>query len=150
MALIQACPENQNEVIEASKKLGCGYDKYGNNQYLCLPNKEKTSLIEFCSDGVMGIRDKGKSGFSKVLKKSRTLIIVQVKEFFKNANSFESKSNTQISFHDIMMYLLYNIISIIYKSLYFYRTFNVQKNSNLQKMNAQLQTELWNLYLNVI
>lgn len=59
MALIQACPENQNEVIEASKKLGCGYDKYGNNQYLCLPNKEKTSLIEFCSDGVMGIRDKG-------------------------------------------------------------------------------------------
>lgn len=59
MALIKACPDNQNEVIEASRKLGCGYDKYGNNQYLCLPNEEKTSLIEVCSDGVMGIRDKG-------------------------------------------------------------------------------------------
>lgn len=69
MALIQACPENQNEVIEASRKLGCSYDKYGNNQYLCLPNEEKTSLIEFCSDGVMGIRDKGKSGLFRVKKK---------------------------------------------------------------------------------
>lgn len=76
MALIKACPDNQNEVIEASRKLGCGYDKYGNNQYLCLPNEEKTSLIEVCSDGVMGIRDKGKSGLFKVLKKIRKSMIV--------------------------------------------------------------------------
>lgn len=45
--------------MEASKRLECGNDTFGNNQYLCLPNKNKTSLIEFCFDGVMGIHEEG-------------------------------------------------------------------------------------------
>lgn len=92
MALIQACPENQNEVIEASRKLGCSYDKYGNNQYLCLPNEEKTSLIEFCSDGVMGIRDKG--------------ICLEVKEGYlmqHNCNNF-SDGCPETEFYDYDFY----------------------------------------------
>lgn len=40
-------------------KLGCDNDKYGNSQYMCLPKKDKTSLVELCFDGVMGIRNKG-------------------------------------------------------------------------------------------
>lgn len=53
------CPKNQNEVDVASLRLGCGKDLYENNQYMCLPNMEKTALVEFCFDGVMGIQSKG-------------------------------------------------------------------------------------------
>lgn len=59
MALANVCPQNEHEVIQASKRLGCGDDKYGNNQYLCLPNKNKTSLVEFCFQGIMGLVEKG-------------------------------------------------------------------------------------------
>lgn len=58
-ALVTVCPKNQTEVIEAATKLGCDNDKYGNSRYLCLPKKEKTSLVELCVDGVMGIQEKG-------------------------------------------------------------------------------------------
>lgn len=58
-ALVTLCPKNQTEVNEASMKLGCDNDKYGNSQYMCLPKKDKTSLVELCFDGVMGIRNKG-------------------------------------------------------------------------------------------
>lgn len=53
------CPTNQFEVDIASTRLNCGKDKYGNNQYMCLPNKEKSSLIEFCFTGVLGAEEKG-------------------------------------------------------------------------------------------
>ena len=43
----------------ASGILGCGFDVYGNNQYMCLPNAEKTSLVQFCVDGLMGMKEKG-------------------------------------------------------------------------------------------
>lgn len=59
MALVSECPKNKMEVAKASQKIGCGVDKYGNIQFLCLPNKEKTSLVELCIDRVMGIQDKG-------------------------------------------------------------------------------------------
>lgn len=59
MALVNVCPKTELDVIQASKRLGCGNDTYGNNQYMCVPNKEKTSLVEFCFQGVMGIAEKG-------------------------------------------------------------------------------------------
>ena len=54
------CPRNASEIFEAQKRLNCGDDKYGNNQYLCLPNVEKTNLFEFCHGGIMGWRQNGK------------------------------------------------------------------------------------------
>ena len=54
-----ACPFNLKEVEEASKRLGCDYDLFGNNQYMCLPDVNKTSLFEFCYNGIMGIKEKG-------------------------------------------------------------------------------------------
>lgn len=66
-ANVTGCPKNQSEVIIASGKLGCGQDKYGNNQYMCLPNKEKSFLVELCYDGVMGIQERGR--FFSHLKK---------------------------------------------------------------------------------
>lgn len=59
MALTSRCPENKTEVQEASKRIGCGVDDYGNIQYMCIPNEEKSSLVEFCFNGVMGIEKKG-------------------------------------------------------------------------------------------
>lgn len=59
IANVTGCPNNQSEVIIASGKLGCGQDKYGNNQYMCLPNQEKSFLVELCYDGVMGIQERG-------------------------------------------------------------------------------------------
>lgn len=53
------CPNTEHDILQASKRLGCGNDRYGNNQYMCIPNKEKTSLVEFCFQGVMGIVQKG-------------------------------------------------------------------------------------------
>lgn len=59
MARVDVCPKILTKVIEASRMLGCGNDTYGNNQYLCLPNVNKTSLVEFCYDGLMGLQEKG-------------------------------------------------------------------------------------------
>nr|XP_022292574.1 uncharacterized protein LOC111103528 [Crassostrea virginica] len=59
MARVEACPKNLTKVIEASKRLGCKNDEYGNNQYLCLPNVDNTSLVEFCYGGIMGFQKKG-------------------------------------------------------------------------------------------
>lgn len=59
MARVDICPKSLTKVIEASKKLGCGKDRYGNNQYLCLPNVNKTSLVEFCYNGTIGFQESG-------------------------------------------------------------------------------------------
>lgn len=59
MVLTSKCPQNKTEVEEASKRIGCGVDVYENNQYMCLPNEKKSSLVEFCFDGLMGIEEKG-------------------------------------------------------------------------------------------
>lgn len=59
MAFVDSCPTTISEVVNSSQRLGCGNDIYGNNQYICVPNTEKTSLVELCYDGIMGIVRKG-------------------------------------------------------------------------------------------
>ena len=61
MPPVQHCPKTETEVDEASKRLKCGSDIYGNNQYMCLPNRNKTTLFEFCHEGVMGIQKPGRN-----------------------------------------------------------------------------------------
>ncbi|XP_062577671.1 uncharacterized protein LOC134239510 [Saccostrea cucullata] len=56
---VDSCPQNITEVLESSSRLGCGQDKYGNNQYLCVPNTDKTGLIELCYNGIMGLIKRG-------------------------------------------------------------------------------------------
>lgn len=75
-SLVDSCPKNEQGVIQASKRLGCGNDTQGNNQYLCLPNKSKTSLVEFCFQGLMGIVSKGTLNIRK--KKVVLKIIVNI------------------------------------------------------------------------
>ncbi|XP_062598506.1 uncharacterized protein LOC134259930 [Saccostrea cucullata] len=57
--IVDNCPQNLTETLEASTRLGCGRDKYGNDQYMCLPNLKTTSLVEFCHDGIMGFIERG-------------------------------------------------------------------------------------------
>lgn len=56
---VQTCPNTTEEVEQESNRLGCGYDQFGNNQYMCLSNVEKNSLFEFCYDDIMGIQLNG-------------------------------------------------------------------------------------------
>lgn len=60
MEYVDACPKTLTEIKRASKKLQCKNDTYGNNQYMCLPNEQKSSLVQFCYEGIMGIELKGK------------------------------------------------------------------------------------------
>lgn len=60
MAFVDNCPTILHKINMASKRLGCGHDLYGNDQYICVPNVEKTSLVELCYDGIMGIQKKGR------------------------------------------------------------------------------------------
>ena len=60
MAYVEKCPNTLAAVNASSKQLNCGNDTYGNNLYMCLPNVEKSSLVEFCYDGIMGIQKEGK------------------------------------------------------------------------------------------
>ncbi|XP_062608910.1 uncharacterized protein LOC134270682, partial [Saccostrea cucullata] len=57
---VDSCPRNLADTVRASSRLGCGRDKYGNNQYICLPNREKTKLVELCHNGVMVLIERGK------------------------------------------------------------------------------------------
>jgi hypothetical protein len=50
---IDSCPGNARAAAEASSRLGCGRDEYGNDQYICVPNDSKTALLEFCHDRII-------------------------------------------------------------------------------------------------
>lgn len=56
---VETCPKTPGEIKKASEALACGNDEFQNNQYMCLPNNEKTKLVEFCYDGIMGIQVEG-------------------------------------------------------------------------------------------
>lgn len=60
MAHVTQCPTDASAKHLASTRLGCGSDTYGNDQYICAPNEAKTSLVELCNNGIMGIIDEGK------------------------------------------------------------------------------------------
>ncbi|XP_055999077.1 uncharacterized protein LOC125656784 isoform X1 [Ostrea edulis] len=57
--IVESCPTSLTEVIASSARLSCGEDEYGNNQYLCIPNTEKTGLVEFCHKGGIPLTTKG-------------------------------------------------------------------------------------------
>lgn len=59
MASVNICPKTETDVLIASRRLGCNNHTNDRDPYMCIPNKEKTSLVEFCYNSVMGIHEKG-------------------------------------------------------------------------------------------
>lgn len=56
---VVVCPNDPNDIAKATEKLGCGKDRYGNSQYVCAPNQQKTELKEFCLQGTMEMIEGG-------------------------------------------------------------------------------------------
>ncbi|XP_062600090.1 uncharacterized protein LOC134261696 [Saccostrea cucullata] len=56
---VDSCPKNQWEWYTAGARLNCSYDENNILQYLCIPNKNITTLIEFCYDRTMELIEKG-------------------------------------------------------------------------------------------
>lgn len=54
------CLMNVVEKFLVLMRFGCGFDIYGNDQYICVFNEVKILLVELCYEGIMGIIDKGK------------------------------------------------------------------------------------------
>lgn len=59
MAFVNACPTTKAEVNIAAKRNGCRNGTNGRSSYMCIPNKEKTTLVEFCYNENIGIHEKG-------------------------------------------------------------------------------------------
>ncbi|XP_062571010.1 uncharacterized protein LOC134233029 [Saccostrea cucullata] len=57
---VDSCPSANNTWYEAGVRLNCSHDVHNRLQYLCIPNQEKTTLLEFCYDKIMGLYEKGK------------------------------------------------------------------------------------------
>nr|XP_022292736.1 uncharacterized protein LOC111103631 isoform X3 [Crassostrea virginica] len=95
MKRVLKCPRNALEIVDSQKRLNCGDDKYGNNQYLCLLDVDKTGLFEFCHDGIMGWRQNEKS--DNVKKIDDEFANDDCKEFFpKKARITEHKATTEL------------------------------------------------------
>lgn len=103
MGFVSECPKSQTEVGLASKRLGCDSDKYGNNQYICAPNDSKTSLVEICIDGIMGIQNKG-----NWKKKSANNFTLKLYMSNVECNINICCSRKKIKQHSIKLVQLYN------------------------------------------
>lgn len=62
--MVLRCPETMEEVNEARLRKGCENDQYGKNGYMCIPNQDRSSLVEFCYRGVMGLIEQGKNMYA--------------------------------------------------------------------------------------
>ena len=69
MGMVEVCPKTSTEKEIAAKRLGCKEDQYDNNQYICLPVKEKTKLVEMCLDEIMGFQELGKYNLNLTIHK---------------------------------------------------------------------------------
>ena len=79
MARVSTCPKNVTEVEVAATRLKCGIDEHENSQYMCVPNVEKTSLVEFCYNDTFGIRNKGMEFIIRVTDLEFVLLFKTVK-----------------------------------------------------------------------
>lgn len=57
------CPKNKTEFEAAAKRRNCT----GDTRYLCAPDKNLTSLIEFCTDQKTALFEKGGNALSFIM-----------------------------------------------------------------------------------
>ncbi|XP_062570400.1 uncharacterized protein LOC134232454 isoform X2 [Saccostrea cucullata] len=56
---VDSCPGNKTEYTTSATRLGCGVDENGRSQYVCVPNHQRSSLVEFCYKSTVGFYEKG-------------------------------------------------------------------------------------------
>ncbi|XP_062600546.1 uncharacterized protein LOC134262170 [Saccostrea cucullata] len=56
---VDSCPGNKTEYTASATRLGCGVDENGRSQYVCVPNHQRSSLVEFCYKSTVGFYEKG-------------------------------------------------------------------------------------------
>nr|XP_022295197.1 uncharacterized protein LOC111105290 isoform X2 [Crassostrea virginica] len=95
MNLVNICPKTIKEIHKSSRKLNCSKDEYGNNQYLCLPNVEKTSLVEFCHTGTMGLQPDDLKCFKD--KEQKSNVNDQESKYFKDKEQKPSMNDQETS-----------------------------------------------------
>ncbi|XP_078319447.1 uncharacterized protein LOC111100159 [Crassostrea virginica] len=93
MIRVKKCPNNLTAVLAASRRLGCRRNVYGNSQYMCLPNVQKSALVEFCYGDVMDMQEKGNclevSNGDLFVKSCTTFENGCPKEHFKNTDFYK-------------------------------------------------------------
>ncbi|XP_062590495.1 uncharacterized protein LOC134252075 [Saccostrea cucullata] len=57
--IVDSCPGNKTEFTDSATRLGCGVDVYGRSQYVCVPNHQRSSLVEFCYKSTTGLFERG-------------------------------------------------------------------------------------------
>ncbi|XP_062570741.1 uncharacterized protein LOC134232780, partial [Saccostrea cucullata] len=57
--IVDSCPRNKTEYTTSATRLGCGVDENGRSQYVCVPNHQRSSLVEFCYKSTTGLYEKG-------------------------------------------------------------------------------------------
>lgn len=57
---VSACPQDSTAWKLASERRNCTQDESSRNRYICVPNENKTHLLEFCYDQ---IRPRVQEGF---------------------------------------------------------------------------------------
>ncbi|XP_056015438.1 uncharacterized protein LOC125676813 isoform X2 [Ostrea edulis] len=57
--VVASCPLNETEFTTAATRLNCTEDKYGRNQYTCVPKLDLSAIVEFCYRYTVGIYPKG-------------------------------------------------------------------------------------------
>ncbi|XP_061193202.1 uncharacterized protein LOC133201412 [Saccostrea echinata] len=57
--VVDSCPTSETEFIRAATRLNCGVDEYGRSQYTCVPNEDRSALVEFCYSKIVGFYQKG-------------------------------------------------------------------------------------------
>jgi hypothetical protein len=53
--VVDSCPVNETEFAAAATRLNCGVDKFGRNQYTCVPRFDLSAVVEFCYNRTVGI-----------------------------------------------------------------------------------------------
>jgi hypothetical protein len=57
--VVDSCPANETDFAAAATRLNCTEDKFGRNQYTCVPRLDLSAVVEFCYNRTVGIYPKG-------------------------------------------------------------------------------------------
>ncbi|XP_061192256.1 uncharacterized protein LOC133200480 [Saccostrea echinata] len=105
--VVGSCPVNITGQNKAASRLKCGVDKFGNSQYLCVPNFRKTAIVEYCYNGTVGLQ---MPGSCLVVNDEGIVDIISCSSFsegcttsnFKSSNLYQYESENLINLGSVL------------------------------------------------